>query len=266
MGKIVQNRQGFMYVQWVAFSSILHREVRRFTRIWQQTLLPPAITMSLYFAIFGTLIGSRVGQMAGFDYMSFIVPGLIMMSVITGSYGNVSSSFFSHKFQHSIEELMIAPVHPLVILLGYVCGGVVRGLMVSVIVTLISMYFTELKIHNMAVVISIIILTAVLFSLAGLINAVFAKSFDDISIIPTFVIAPMTYLGGVFYSISLMSEFWQGVSKLNPILYMVNTFRYGMLGYSDVDITTSYLILLAFIVVLSLIAVKLMQKRENLRL
>lgn len=262
----MQQNLSFIHIQWVAFNAILYREVRRFMRIWQQTLLPPAITMSLYFAIFGTLIGARVGDMAGFDYMSFIVPGLIMMSVITGSYGNVSSSFFGHKFQHSIEELMVAPVHPLVILLGYVCGGVVRGLLVSVVVMLISMYFTELKIHNLAVVVSIVILTSVLFSLAGLINAVFARNFDDITIIPTFVIAPMTYLGGVFYSIELMSEFWQGVSKLNPILYMVNTFRYGMLGYSDVDVTASYFILLGFILVLGFIAIKLMSKRENLRL
>lgn len=262
----MQQALSFMRIQWVALHSIALKEVARFLRIWQQTLLPPAITMSLYFAIFGKLIGVRVGQMAGFDYMNFIVPGLIMMSVISSSYGNVSSSFFSHKFQHSIEELMIAPVSSGVILLGYVCGGVVRGLLVSIIVLLISLYFTHLHIYNWWIVITTVILTAVLFSLAGLINGVLAKSFDDIAVVPTFFIAPMTYLGGVFYSISLMPEFWQGVSKLNPILYMVNAFRYGMLGYSDVDILISYSILVGFIFMFAWVALRLIQKKENLRL
>ncbi len=262
----MQQQLSFMRIQSVALKTIAIKEISRFMRIWQQTLLPPAITMSLYFAIFGKLIGVRVGQMAGFDYMSFIVPGLIMMSVITSSYGNVSSAFFSHKFQHSIEELLIAPVSPVVIMLGYICGGVVRGLLVSLIVTLIALYFTSLNIYNIWIVISTIILTATMFSLAGLINGVLAKSFDDIAIVPTFFIAPMTYLGGVFYSISLMSDFWQTVSKLNPILYMVNAFRYGMLGYSDVDIVFAYSILIGFICVFAFVAIKLIQKKENLRL
>lgn len=252
-------------VQWVALSTIVAREVRRFTRIWQQTLLPPAITMTLYFIIFGNLIGSRIGDMGGVDYMAFIVPGLIMMSVITNAYGNVASSFFSNKFQHSIEEMMVAPVHPGTILLGFVTGGVVRGVLVGVIVTLLSLYFTQLQIHNIWVVVVVILLSAILFSLGGFINAIFATKFDDISIIPTFVITPLTYLGGVFYSIGMLPEFWQKVSLLNPILYMVNTFRYGVLGISDVDVLTSVVMLLGFIVALSAYCLWLIRRGVGMR-
>ncbi len=237
-------------IQWVAFSTILVKEVRRFMRIWQQTLLPPAITMTLYFVIFGQLIGSKIGPMDGVDYMSFIVPGLIMMSVITNAYGNVSSSFFSNKFQRSLEELMVAPVHPVTLLLGYVAGGVARGVAVGFIVTLLSLYFTDLQIHNLAVVIGVVLLSAVVFSLGGFINAVFATKFDDIAIIPTFIITPLTYLGGVFYSISLLPGFWQQVSLFNPILYMVNTFRYGILGISDINVLFAMLMLGVFILLL----------------
>lgn len=252
-------------IQWVAFSTIVVKEVRRFMRIWQQTLLPPAITMTLYFVIFGNLIGSRIGQMDGVNYMSFIVPGLIMMSVITNAYGNVSSSFFSNKFQRSVEEMMVAPVHPATILTGYVCGGVARGVVVGIIVTLLSLYFTHLQIHNLAVVIAVILLSAVLFSLGGFINAVFATKFDDIAIIPTFVITPLTYLGGVFYSISLLPDFWQGVSRFNPILYMVNTFRYGILGVSDVNVLFSLGMLLFFIVLLGGYSLWLLRRGKGLR-
>lgn len=237
-------------IQWVAFSTILVKEVRRFMRIWQQTLLPPAITMTLYFVIFGQLIGSKIGPMDGVDYMSFIVPGLIMMSVITNAYGNVSSSFFSNKFQRSLEELMVAPVHPVTLLLGYVAGGVARGVAVGFIVTLLSLYFTDLQIHNLAVVVGVVLLSAVVFSLGGFINAVFATKFDDIAIIPTFIITPLTYLGGVFYSISLLPGFWQQVSLFNPILYMVNTFRYGILGISDINVLFAMLMLGVFILLL----------------
>ncbi|WP_419810421.1 ABC transporter permease [Bacterioplanoides sp.] len=254
-----------LQIQWVAFKTILTKEVRRFMRIWQQTLLPPAITMTLYFIIFGNLIGSRIGEMGGVDYMAFIVPGLIMMSVITNAYGNVASSFFSNKFQRSVEEMMVAPVHPGTILLGFVMGGVVRGVLVGMIVTLLSLYFTQLQIHNLAVMVSVILLSAILFSLGGFINAIFASKFDDISIIPTFVITPLTYLGGVFYSITLLPEFWQGVSLLNPILYMVNTFRYGILGVSDVDLLTAYSMLIAFIVVLSAYSIWLMRRGVGMR-
>ncbi|WP_430462374.1 ABC transporter permease [Thalassolituus sp. LLYu03] len=252
-------------IQWVAFSTIVVKEVRRFMRIWQQTLLPPAITMTLYFVIFGHLIGSRIGAMDGVDYMSFIVPGLIMMSVITNAYANVSSSFFSNKFQRSVEEMMVAPVHPGTILLGYVCGGVARGVAVGVIVTLLSLYFTHLQLHNLLVVVAVILLSAILFSLGGFINAVFATKFDDISIIPTFVITPLTYLGGVFYSISLLPGFWQGVSQFNPILYMVNTFRYGILGISDVNVWFSLGMLVFFIVLLAAYSLWLLRRGKGLR-
>lgn len=252
-------------IQWVAFSTIVIKEIRRFMRIWQQTLLPPAITMTLYFIIFGNLIGARIGQMGGVDYMSFIVPGLIMMSVITNAYGNVASSFFGNKFQRCIEELMVSPVYPSVILAGYVMGGVVRGVMVGIIVTLLSLYFTDLQLHNLPVVIVVTVLSAILFALGGFINAVFATKFDDITIIPTFIITPLTYLGGVFYSISLLPEFWQNVSMLNPILYMVNSFRYGILGISDVNITVAISMLVVFIALLSTFSVWLLKRGTGMR-
>lgn len=257
--------KSILAVQWVAFSTIVIKEVRRFMRIWQQTLLPPAITMTLYFIIFGNLIGSRIGEMGGVDYMSFIVPGLIMMSVITNAYGNVASSFFGNKFQRCIEELMVSPVFPSVILAGYVVGGVVRGVMVGIIVTLLSLYFTDLQVHNLPVIIIVTILSAMLFALGGFINAIFATKFDDITIIPTFIITPLTYLGGVFYSISLLPEFWQDVSMLNPILYMVNSFRYGILGISDVNVWVSITMLVGFIIVLSSISVWLLRRGTGMR-
>jgi ABC-2 type transport system permease protein len=252
-------------IQWVAFSTIVIKEVRRFMRIWQQTLLPPAITMTLYFIIFGNLIGSRIGKMDGVDYMSFIVPGLIMMSVITNAYGNVSSSFFGNKFQRSIEELMVSPVYPSVILAGYVVGGVARGVAVGVIVTLLSLYFTDLQLHSLAVVIVVTVLSATLFAIGGFINAIFATKFDDITIVPTFIITPLTYLGGVFYSISLLPEFWQGVSKLNPVLHMVNSFRYGILGISDVDVIVAIGMLVGFVVILFGFSVWLLRRGTGMR-
>ena len=249
----------------VAFSTIVTKEIRRFTRIWGQTLLPPAITMTLYFIIFGNLIGSRIGEMGGFNYMEYIVPGLIMMSVITNSYGNVVSSFYSTKFQRNIEELLVSPIPYWVILSGYVLGGVSRGLAVGFIVTMLSLFFTDLQIHNIGITVSIVFLTAVLFSLGGFINAVFANSFDDISIVPTFILTPLTYLGGVFYSISLLPDFWQGVSMLNPILYMVNTFRYGILGVSDINILFAYGMILLFIVVLFSVSLHLLKSGKGIR-
>lgn len=237
-------------VQWIAFNTIFIKEVRRFMRIWIQTLLPPAITMILYFVIFGQLIGSRVGKMDGFDYMAFIVPGLIMMSIITNSYSNISSSFFSNKFQRSVEELLVSPVHPLTMLCGYVAGSVARGLAVGAIVMLVSLFFTHLHIHSFTLVLVTTVLAATVFSLGGFINAMLANKFDDIAIVPTFVITPLTYLGGVFYSISLLPEFWQHVSLLNPILYMVNAFRFGILGISDVSVYAALFMLLIFTLVL----------------
>lgn len=251
--------------QWVAFLTILVKEIRRFTRIWPQTLLPPAITMSLYFVIFGNLIGSRIGDMGGFDYMQYIVPGLIMMSVIQNSYGNVVSSFFGTKFQHSIEEMLVSPMSPLVILSGYIAGGVARGLAVGAIVTVLALFFTELSLVHAGVTLLVVVLTAMLFSLAGFINAVFARNFDDISIIPTFVLTPLTYLGGVFYSIDLLPEFWRGVTLLNPVVYMVNSFRYGILGVSDVNVGLSLLAILGFTVALFLVALWLLRRGTGIR-
>ena len=248
-----------------AFSTIVVREIRRFTRIWAQTLLPPAVTMTLYFIIFGNLIGSRIGEMGGFDYMSFIVPGLIMMAVITSSYTNVVSSFFSMKFQRSIEELLVSPVPNWVILAGYVCGGMARGLGIGLIVTLLSLAFTRLSIHNLPMMILTVFLTSALFALGGFINAMLATKFDDISIVPTFVLTPLTYLGGVFYSIDLLPGFWQGVSMANPILYMVNGFRYGILGVSDVNPFVSLGMILVFISVLAFIALRMLERGKGIR-
>ena len=252
-------------VYWVAFKSILIKEVTRFTRIWVQTLVPPAITMTLYFVIFGNLIGSRIGQMHGVSYMEFIVPGLIMMSVITNSYANVASSFYSAKFQRNLEEMLIAPVPNYVIILGFVAGGVARGLCVGAIVTAVSLFFVPLQVHDPLSVVVTLILTATLFSLGGLINAIFSRSFDDISIIPTFVLTPLTYLGGVFYSINLLPPFWQALSQGNPILYMVNAFRYGFLGISDVPMAVAYSIICGFILVLYGLAHYLVTKGIGLR-
>lgn len=249
----------------IALKSILTKETQRFLRIWVQTLVPPAITISLYFVIFGSLIGSRIGEMGGFDYMSFIVPGLIMMTVITNSYSNVASSFFSAKWQRNIEEMLVAPVPNWVIVAGYVGGGMARGILVGLIVTLVSLLFVDIKIHNIWVIIATVSLTSATFSLGGLINAIFANSFDDISIIPTFVLTPLTYLGGVFYSISLLPEFWQGVSQINPIVYMVNAFRYGFLGISDVNIVTAFLVIGFFIATLFTVAMVLISKGIGLR-
>jgi ABC-2 type transport system permease protein len=250
---------------YIALQTIVTKEVRRFTRIWVQTLLPPAITMSLYFVIFGNIVGSRVGQMGGFDYMQYIVPGLIMMSVITNSYSNVVSSFYSAKFQRSIEELMVSPVPPHIILTGYVIGGMVRGLLVGLIVTLLSLFFTQLHIHHFLVIIYSVLVTSVLFSLGGFINAVFAKSFDDISIVPTFVLTPLTYLGGVFYSIDNLSPFFQTVSLFNPIVYMVNTFRYGILGVSDVNVTLSLSLISAGTIALYFYALRLLTSGRGMK-
>ncbi|MGC7559218.1 ABC transporter permease [Pasteurella sp. PK-2025] len=249
----------------VAFQTILTKEIRRFTRIWLQTLVPPVITMTLYFVIFGQLIGSRIGEMAGFSYMQFIVPGLIMMSALTNSFANVASSFYSTKFAKNVEELLISPTSPHVIILGYVVGGMARGLCVGILVTAVALCFVSFEVHAWWVIVLTLLLTTATFSLGGLINAVFARSFDDISIIPTFVLTPLTYLGGVFYSISLLPEFWQSVSKLNPIVYMVNGFRYGFLGVSDVSLAMSFSVLVGFIMVLYTLAYGLIQRGIGLR-
>lgn len=251
--------------KYVAFQTIVVKEVLRFSRIWVQTILPAAITTSLYFVIFGNLIGPRIGDMDGFQYMEFIVPGLIMMTVINNSYSNVVSSFFGHKFQHHIEEMLVSPVPNYVILLGFVAGGMARGLAVGAVVTVVSLAFVDLQVYSPLVLVSTILLTAMLFSLGGFVNGVYAKSFDDISIIPTFVLTPLTYLGGVFYSIQMLSSFWQGVSLANPILYMVNTFRHGFLGRSDIDLWVAYGIIIIFVVVLFTFALQLLSRGVGIR-
>ena len=248
-----------------ALYTIARREVMRILRIWGQTLVPPAITMTLYFLIFGNLIGSRIGDMGGFTYMDFIVPGLVMMSIIQNSYGNISSSFFGAKFGRHIEELLVAPLPNWVILLGYVSGAVLRGLMVGVIVLAIAMCFTRVRIPHPLVTLSTVLLGATIFSLAGFVNAVYAKKFDDIAIVPTFILTPLTYLGGVFYSVSLLPDFWEKASHLNPILYMVNAFRYGLLGVSDVPLGISFAVMVGFVLGLTALALQLLRKGVGLR-
>ncbi len=250
---------------WVAFKTILRREVRRFTRIWQQTILPPMITMTLYLLIFGNLIGPRIGEMAGHRYIDYIAPGIIMMSVITNSYSNVVSSFFGARFQKFVEEMLVSPTPMYLILLGYVGGGVIRGLLVGIAVSVVTFIFADLRIENALVTLLVVILTAVLFSLAGFINAIFAKNFDDIAIVPTFVLTPLTYLGGVFYSIQLLPGVWQKVSMLNPVLYMVNAFRYGILGVSDIGIEIAFGIICTFILVLYFSCLALLNRGYGIR-
>ena len=248
-----------------ALKSLVMKETNRYLRIWVQTLVPPVITTSLYFIIFGKMIGGRIGEMGGFSYMEFIVPGLIMMSSITSSYANVSSSFFSQKLQKNIEELLVAPVRTHVIIWGFVLGGVGRSLIVASLVTMVSLFFVPLHVHSWLGVVMTILMTAILFSLAGLINGVFARSFDDVSIVPTFVLQPLTYLGGVFYAISMLPPFWQAVSKINPIVYMISGFRYGFLGIGDVPIAMSITILIIFIAVLYSLAYYLVDRGIGLR-
>lgn len=248
-----------------AFQTILTKEVLRFLRIWVQTLIPPAITMTLYFVIFGNLIGSQIGDLDGFKYIEYIIPGLIMMSVITNSYSNVVSTFFTAKMFGHIQEMLISPVPNHIILLGYIGGGMARGLIVGFIVTLVSLFFSKLEIMHPFITIGIVLMTSMLFSIAGLVNAIYAKSFDDITIIPTFVLTPLTYLGGVFYSINMLSDFWQGVSLVNPVLYMVNGFRYGILGVSDINPWVSFSLLFVFIIGFYAFAYNLLKKGVGIR-
>lgn len=249
----------------VALYTIVRREVMRILRIWGQTLVPPVITMSLYFLIFGTLIGRRIGDMGGFDYMDFIVPGLVMMSVIQNSYGNISSSFFGAKFGRHIEELLVAPLPSWVILVGYVTGAVLRGLLVGAVVLLVAMFFTTVRVPHPLIAVSTVVLGAVIFSLAGFVNAVYAKKFDDIAIVPTFILTPLTYLGGVFYSVTLLPAWAQTASHFNPILHMVNAFRYGLLGVSDVPLWTAYAVMLGFVVGLGWLGLFLLHRGVGLR-
>jgi len=254
-----------LHKQWIAYLTIVHKEVNRFLRIWSQTLLPPIMTQTLYFVIFGKFIGSQIGGIQGISYMAFIVPGLVMMAVINNSFANVVGSFFSSKFQHSIEELLVSPASNEAIILGYISGGTLRGIIVGALVFFVSAFFTHPQIHHLGLIIVFIILTSVVFSLGGLINAIFAKKFDDISIFPTFVLTPLTYLGGVFYSIHSLPEVWQKISYLNPILYMVNGFRYGFYGFSDVSVAMSLVILIVLTLMLSWISLALLKSGIGLK-
>ncbi|AOD13515.1 permease [Xanthomonas fragariae] len=250
---------------WIALCTIVRREVQRILRIWGQTLVPPAITMTLYFLIFGGLIGSRVGDMGGYSYMQFIVPGLVMMSVIQNSYGNISSSFFGAKFGRHVEELLVSPMPNWVILWGYVSGAVLRGVMVGAIVLIVAMFFTAVRIPHPLVALTTVLLGAIIFSLAGFVNAVYAKKFDDVSIVPTFILTPLTYLGGVFYSVKLLPGWAETATHANPIFYMVNAFRYGLLGSSDLPLWVAYALMLGFVAVLSALALWLLRRGVGLR-
>ncbi len=251
--------------QFIAFKTIVIREFLRFIRIWIQTIVPPMVTTALYFLIFGNLIGPRLGEIQGVRYIDYLVPGLIMMAIITNAYSNVVSSFYGAKFQHHIEEMLVAPVPYYVIVLGYATGGVARGLIVGLAVTAVAWAFTDVHVHSLGVTLAVALLTALLFSLAGLINGVFAKSFDDISIVPTFILTPLTYLGGIFYSLDMLPEPWRSLSLLNPILYMVNTFRYGLLGISDLGLASSFAIMIGFVLVLFLSGLALLNRGIGIR-
>ncbi|HVS24028.1 MAG TPA: ABC transporter permease [Gammaproteobacteria bacterium] len=258
-------RPNLLRVNLTGLATIVRKESRRVVRIWVQTIVPPAITMTLYFIIFGSLVGNRIGQMDGVSYTTFIAPGLIMMSVITNSFANVVSSFFSSKLMLHLEEMLVAPLAYSTIVLGFVVGGIVRGVLVAALVTVVALFFTNLHVAHPLVTLTTILLTALVFSIAGLLNAIFAKSFDDISIIPTFVLTPLTYLGGVFFSISLLPPFWQKVALANPILYMVSAFRYGMLGSSDIPISTAYALMLGSAVALFAAALVLLHRGSGVR-
>ena len=251
--------------KFIALRTLFIKEILRFARIWIQTILPSVITIALYFIIFGNLIGSQLDDVKGYQYIDFIVPGMIMMSIITNSYANVVSSFYSSKFQKHIEEMLVSPMPNYIIIWGFISGGIARGLTVGLAVTLTASFFTELQFQNIPLLILVSLLTCILFSLAGFINAVFANSFDDISLIPTFVLTPLTYLGGIFYSIDMLPDFWRAASFANPILYMVDTFRTGMIGINDIDTILSLSIIITFVVILYVAAMMLLNKGIGIR-
>ena len=250
----------------IALGTVARREVVRILRIWSQTLLPPAITMTLYFVIFGQLIGTRIGEMQpGISYIEYIAPGLIMMSVIQNSYGNVTSSFFGAKFQRFVEEMLVSPMPSWTILTGYVAGAVMRGFMVGLIVLGLSLFFTKIHLYHPLITLSTFVLAATIFALLGFVNAIFARKFDDIAIIPTFVLTPLTYLGGVFYNVTQLPSPWREISHLNPILYMVNAFRYGLLGVSDISLGWAYVVMFAFVIGLGSLCLNLLHRGVGLR-
>ncbi len=252
-------------VRWIGFKTIVIREYGRIIRIWGQTIVPSVVTSVLYFAIFGSLIGRRVGVMGGFDYKQYIAPGLIMMSVITNSYGNVVASFFGAKFGKHVEELLVSPLPNWVIVAGYATGGMVRGVLVGLAVTAVSLVFTHLHVHHLALILSALLLTSLTFALAGFLNALFAKNFDQVNWIPAFVLTPLTYFGGVFYSVSLLPDWARALSYVNPILYMVNAFRFGFLGVSDVHVGVAFALMAGAAAVLFATAVMLMNRGTGIR-
>ncbi|WP_246208927.1 ABC transporter permease [Enterobacteriaceae endosymbiont of Donacia vulgaris] len=254
-----------LYPYLIMFFTIYKKEINRFMRIWIQTILPPIMNISLYFMIFGKLLNLHIDKILGFSYIQFIIPGLIMMSIINNSYSNVASSFFGAKFQHYIEELLIAPIPTNLIILGFISGGIMRSFIICIILTIISMFFISLHIYSWLFFIIIVILTSILFSLAGLLNAIFAKNFDDINFIPTFILTPLTYLGGVFYSISVLPIFWQKILKINPIYYIISGFRYSYLGIKTVSLFLTINILFYFILILYLFTFILIKKGIGIR-
>jgi ABC-2 type transport system permease protein len=256
---------GFWRTNLIGLGTIVYKEIRRVVRIWVQTIIPPAITMTLYFIIFGSLVGRRIGEMGGLPYTTFIAPGLIMMAVITNSFGNVVSSFFSGKLQLHLEEMLVSPLSHATIVIGYMIGGVARGVMVAGLVVIVALFFTDLQVAHPFITLLVVLLTAMVFSLGGLLNALFAKNFDDITIIPTFVLTPLTYLGGVFFSIADLSPVWQRIALANPILYMVNAFRYGMLGTSDVPVGVALVIITSAFGGLFALALVLLQRGVGIR-
>ena len=251
--------------KYISFSTIIRKEVTRFLRIWSQTLLPPVITQSLYFVIFGKFIGSKVGTIQGINYMEFIVPGLVMMAIINSSFANVVSSFFGAKFQRSIEEILVSPTPEWITIAGYAGGGVLRGILVGIIVFGVSVFFAHPAIHNLFFILLFMVMTSIVFSLAGLVNGIFAKKFDDVAIFPTFVLTPLTYLGGIFYSVHSLPPFWQKVSFLNPIMYMINGFRYGFYAISDVNVWLSFALLVFCTVILTALSLFFLKKGIGMR-
>jgi len=251
--------------QYIGFKTLVTKEITRIIRIWPQTILPSVITMVLYFLIFGKLIGDRIGEMSGIPYILFIVPGIVMMGVITNSFSNVASSFFAAKFQKSIEEILVSPLSTHTIILAYILGGIFRGVIIGILIILVAMFFTNLIFYNIYLIGLVLILTSTLFSLAGLINGIFAKKFDDVAIVPVFLLVPLTYFAGVFYSINMLPQIWQTISLINPILYIVNSFRFGFLGVSDINVTYSLFAILSIIIILYSVSYKLLQKGIGIR-
>jgi ABC-2 type transport system permease protein len=250
---------------WIAYKTIVTKEILRFARIWVQTIIPPVITTSLYLLIFGGLMGGRIGQMQGIDYLHFIVPGIILMTVIMQSYANTVSSFFMTKYNNSFEELLVSTTPNWVILMGFVSGGIARGFFVGLAVTFTISFFVEIQTYNLLIIAVTFLLTSVMFSLAGFINAVFARTFDDISIVPNFVLLPLTYLGGMFYSIDILPSFWRSVSAFNPIYYMMDAFRLGFLGIGSVELWKAFLVPVIMIVILALIANALLGRGVSIK-